>query len=109
MARGKVLAMPVLAGWEGGAPSGMTPLRASIWPNEGLGYAAPLDAGAVYAQGRTKGPPPRCHVCEGTNKSTAQSLCGANVSLAQQPLGEGACGGRHRVLTASGTRRRLVP
>lgn len=47
-----------------------------------------FDVGAIYAQGRTKGPPPVMHVCTGTEKSTPQRPCGANISLATQPTGD---------------------
>jgi parallel beta-helix repeat protein len=61
------------------------------WPNTGLGYVLEvLDKGAVWASGRTKGPRPHCHVCEGNAKSTVAALCGANVSLSEQPTGDWA-------------------
>ena len=93
-ARGKVLELniSVSSGYSGGQLlwNGV-PLIPSVWPNTGLGYVRRVfDAGAVYAQGRTKGPPPRCHVCLGSNKSTPENPCGGNISLAEQPGGDWA-------------------
>ena len=92
-AKGKLLELylPPDVPWSGGGGLEWngTPLFASVWPNEGLGYVRRVfDQGAVYAEGRTKGPKPHCHVCLGTNKSTAAAPCGANVSLAEQPGGD---------------------
>ena len=93
-ARDKVLALvvPASAGWTGGplAWNGV-PLSPSVWPNTGLGYVRRVfDRGAVYAEGRTKGPRPHCHVCNGSEKSTSTSPCGGNISLAEQPGGDWA-------------------
>jgi hypothetical protein len=93
-AKDKVMVMPISksSGWSGGQLlSGNTPLTASIWPNPdaGLGYVRKVfDKGAVYAQGRTKGPKPECHLCTGGAKSTTAAPCGANISLVQQPKGD---------------------
>jgi hypothetical protein len=89
-ARDKIMAMPIPKSvlplgqleWNG------VPLTYSSYPNSGLEYVRKVwDAGAVYADGRTKGPKPKCQVCEGGAKSTATAPCGANISLAEQPTG----------------------
>ena len=89
-AKGKVKVLHVGSKWGGGELSwNGVPLTSSQWPNQGLGYVRKvLDAGAIYADGRTKGPKPHCHVCLGDNKSTAAAPCGANISLLQQPTGD---------------------
>ena len=93
-ARGKVLelSVPASSGYSGGQLLwNQVPLTPSVWPNTGLGYVRRVfDAGAVYAEGRTKGPRPRCHVCLGSNKSTPAAPCGGNISLAEQPGGDWA-------------------
>ena len=67
------------------------PLTYSHWPNTGLGYARKVfDKGAVYADGRTKGPKPKCHLCENGATSTQTAPCGANISFAEQPSGNWA-------------------
>jgi hypothetical protein len=80
-ARGKVLVMPLKSSpssllWDG------VPLTPSTWPNTGLAYVRRVyDAGAVYCQGRTKGPPP--------HYSMADPI-GGNISLASLPTGDWA-------------------
>jgi parallel beta-helix repeat protein len=86
----KVLHVPGGNGtWNGGDLSwNGKPLTSSRWPNTGQGYVRKvLDPGAVYTDGRTKGPRPHCSVCQGDNKSTAAAPCGANISLLEQPTG----------------------
>eukprot|EP01043_Picozoa_sp_COSAG02_P051134 COSAG02_NODE_5346_length_4413_cov_3.874594_3_plen_315_part_00 len=63
------------------------PMRPSVWPNTGLGYVRKVfDQGA--AREGWKGPPPKVGVCIGSEKSTHDYPCGANVSLAEQPTGD---------------------
>lgn len=87
------LPIPASVGWTTSAGGQLVmnrvPLRSSVWPNRGLAYVRKVfDVGAVYCQGRTKGPPPACHVCEGSTKSTPDAPCGANISLNEQPRGD---------------------
>ena len=86
------LPVPVSAGWGGGQLEwNDVPLMASVWPNTGHGYVRKVfDRGAVYADGRTKGPKPRCTICQGSDVSTAARPCGANISLLEQPGGDWA-------------------
>ena len=50
---------------------GDRPLTPSVWPNSGLGYIQRIyDSGTIYCPGRTKGPPPVCQICSGTEVSS---------------------------------------
>ena len=84
-ARDKVLAMPLalpphvhpsIFQWNG------IPTMPSRWPNTGLGYVSKVwDEGAVYATGRTKGPPPHY---------SREDPIGGNFTLATMPTGDWA-------------------
>jgi hypothetical protein len=91
-AKGKLLelSIPAAMGYTGGLLEwNRVPLTPSVWPDKGLGYVRRVfDEGAVWAAGRTKGPPPHCQVCYGSNTSTPSAPCGGNISLAQQPTGD---------------------
>eukprot|EP01048_Picozoa_sp_COSAG05_P007699 COSAG05_NODE_550_length_8736_cov_153.546254_6_plen_586_part_00 len=90
-AKGKLLSMkvsPAAAALLAGSASlqwGAAVLTASRYPDVGLAYVAKVnDRGAVYAQGRTKGPPPH---------SSMADPIGANITLwgdadGTQPMGD---------------------
>ena len=90
-AKGKLLSMkvsPAAAALLSSSASlqwGSSALTASRYPDVGLAYVGEVnDRGAVYAQGRTKGPPP--------HSSMAQPI-GANITLfgdatGTQPTGD---------------------
>ena len=92
-AKERILVMQIPNGtWSGGQLDwNGVPLTPSVWPNQGLGYVKRVnDVGAIWAEGRTKGPRPHCQVCLGNNKSTASAPCGGNISLAELPRGDWA-------------------
>lgn len=88
----RALPLTTTVGWTGEGQMlqwGDRPLTPSVWPNTGLGYVKKIyDSGAVYCPGRTKGPPPVCNVCTGSQRSTSARPCGANFSLDTEPTGD---------------------